>query len=82
MTSTQLLDNVFDLLLEITEDNTIPKNVKKKMSEVMGILKQDVDISIRINKSLQELDDIANDNNIPQYARTQIWNLVSILEKF
>ena len=27
------------------------------------------------------VDEIVNDNNMQQYTRTQIWNLVSLLEK-
>ena len=79
--SDEALKDVVDLLLEITEDSTIPKNVKRKMSEVMKILEQDGDIPIRVNKSLYELDDVVNDNNMPSFARTQIWNVVSLLEK-
>jgi len=33
------------------------------------------------NKALDELDELVSDNNIQQYTRTQIWNVVSLLEK-
>ena len=75
------LKNIIELLLEISEDSSTPKNVRGKMTQVAGILKEEVDDSIKINKALNELDEIVNDNNMQQYARTQIWNVVSLLEK-
>jgi len=47
----------------------------------MDILNGKTDLSIRINKALNELDEIADDTNIQSYTRTQIWNIVSLLEK-
>lgn len=73
--------NVIDLLSEISEDTTTPKNVKGKMLQIIAILREDVDDSIKKNKVLHELDEIVNDNNMQQYIRTQIWNVVSLLEK-
>lgn len=73
--------NVIDLLSEISEDTTTPKNVKGKMLQIIAILREDVDDSIKKNKVLYELDEIADDNNMQQYIRTQIWNVVSLLEK-
>jgi len=36
---------------------------------------------IRINKALHELEEIADDINLQPFTRTQLWNIVSILEK-
>ncbi len=80
MTNVKLKD-IIDLLIEISEDSTTPKNIKEKVTGVVNILKEDVDVSIKVNKALHELDEIANDNNMQQYTRTQIWNVVSLLEK-
>jgi uncharacterized protein (UPF0147 family) len=75
------LNNVISLLNEIGEDQSTPKNVKERMIKVADILNQDVDFSIKVHKALNELDDIISDNNMQHYTRTQIWNVVSLLEK-
>ena len=75
------LNNVISLLNEIGEDQSTPKNVKERMIKVADILKQEVDFSIKVHKALNELDDIISDNNMQHYTRTQIWNVVSLLEK-
>ena len=75
------INDVIDLLIEISNDSETPKNVKEKMVHVTEILKNGDDDSMKINKALHELDEIVNDNNMQQFARTQIWNVVSLLEK-
>jgi len=37
-------------------------------------------VEIRIDKSLQGLDEISDDPNLSSYTRMQIWNVVSVLE--
>ena len=69
------------LLNEIAQDRTVPKNIRTAMEQAKASLadgKQD--IAVRINGAISILDDVANDPNIPVYSRTQIWNIVSMLE--
>jgi uncharacterized protein (UPF0147 family) len=77
----QELNNVIELLSEISEDTSAPKNIRSKMSEVSKILKESTDHCMKINKALNELDEVVNDHNMQQFTRTQIWNVVSLLEK-
>jgi len=74
------LDGVIEAFEELQEDPVVPKNVKAKLSEILTILKGQSDTSFKINKALDELDQIANDTNIQAYTRTQIWNVASLLE--
>ncbi len=67
---------------ELREDNTVPKNVKEKVQAVIQILNDEKEeLSMRIDKALQILDDVAEDSNLQSYTRTQVWNIVSMLEK-
>ena len=75
------LDFVINSLSEIQADATVPRNVRTKIEGILNTLKQDMEISIKINKSLNELDGIASDVNLQSYTRTQIWNAMSLLEK-
>ena len=75
------LDSVINSLSEIQADATVPRNVRTKIEGILNTLKQDMEISIKINKSLNELDGIASDVNLQSYTRTQIWNAMSLLEK-
>jgi len=69
-------------LKELLEDASVPKNVKESIERVIKTLEENGDLSIRVNKALNDLDEIADDINMQAYTRTQIWNIVSMLEKF
>ncbi len=74
------LKDVKDLLLELLEDNTVPRNVKTKLQGILSALNEDAELSLRVNKALNILDEISDDNNIQTYTRTQLWNIASVLE--
>ncbi|RLG21968.1 hypothetical protein DRN74_00980 [Candidatus Micrarchaeota archaeon] len=70
------------LMLPITEDNTVPKNIRRVVSEASDKLSEDSDdISVNIATAIYMLDEISNDINMPSHTRTQIWNIISNLEK-
>jgi uncharacterized protein (UPF0147 family) len=74
------LEDVVFVLNELLEDTTVPKNVKAKIKMIIESLNEDTELSLRINKALNILDEISDDNNIQTYTRTQIWNIASLLE--
>lgn len=74
------VNEVIEALDDMLNDSTIPKNVKNKIQSTMDALKEEIEISLRVNKALQELDELTDDINIEPYTRTQLWNIVSMLE--
>lgn len=75
------LDPIIHALDNIKEDKRVPKNIREGCEECMKILdNEDGDFSVRINSCVSILDEISNDPNIPMYTRTQVWNIVSMLE--
>ena len=76
------VDVVINSLNEIQADSTVPRNVRTKIESIVNTLKEDTELSIKINKSLNELDELSSDVNLQAYTRTQIWNIMSALEKF
>ncbi len=75
------IEEIVEILEELRDDNTVPRNVKEKVRLTIGVLKSNNEVTINVNKALQELDEIADDPNLQAYTRTQIWNIVSLLEK-
>ena len=69
------------ILKELLEDSAVPKNVREKIETVIKTLEEDGDESLKVNKALNDLDEVADDVNMQPYTRTQIWNIVSMLEK-
>ena len=73
---------IVKLLTEITEDRTVPRNIRAAAEEAKKELTERTENSwdIRLSSAISVLDDIINDPNMPMYTRTQIWNVVSMLE--
>ena len=77
-----LLGDIIETLGDLKEDGVVPKNIKIKVDAIIENLSQESEISMKVNKALNELDEISDDPNLQAYTRTQIWNIVSMLEKF
>lgn len=76
------VQDVMEMVGEIVEDSTLPRNVKAKLEEIASELKETPpnDVRLKADKCIHELDDISSDVNIQPFVRTQIWSVVSMLE--
>ena len=74
------MESVNKLLDEVNDDRTVPRNIRNMVIEAKSSLNGKQEIAVRINSAISILDEVANDSNIPTYTRTQIWNIVSMLE--
>ena len=81
MSSKELTKETIETLQELEEDTNLPKNIKIKIQKIIEMLKEDAEVSIKVNKALNDLDEISNDPNLESYTRAQLWNIVSLLEK-
>jgi len=80
MESEQLRE-VIELLSNLESDHLIPRNIRYKIKAAHGLLlNDDQALSIRVDRSIQELDDVADDPNVPIETKTQLWDLFSKLE--
>ncbi len=76
--------NVGDIIFslhELSQDNTVPRNVKLKIADILKILNENTDLKIRVSKAQNGLDDIAEDVNLQMHTRTQLFGIVASLEK-
>ena len=76
------VEKLVEMMKEIIEDRTVPKNIKKAVEEaIKELTNRDNELMVRINGCVSILDEIATDPNIPLYTRTQLWTIVSLVEK-
>tara|TARA_Y100000310_G_C20558874_1_gene751999 strand:+ start:501 stop:749 length:249 start_codon:yes stop_codon:yes gene_type:complete len=81
MKSSAKVKDIIDTLSELQADQTIPKNTTIKIQEVIDILNSESEQSMKVNKAFNILEGVADNSNLPSYIRTQIWNIISMLEK-
>ena len=72
---------VVNSLNEIHSDATVPRNVRTRIESIVKTLNESTELPIKINRALNELDELASDVNLQSYTRTQLWNVMSVLEK-
>lgn len=75
------LTPIAGLLEQIVNDRTVPKNIRKAAEDSKASLDSTQAEQVKISTAIHILDEITNDPNMPTYTRTQIWNVVSMLEQ-
>jgi len=74
------ISQVIEFMDMLMGDNTIPKNIKKAISDAKEKLSVPGDPVFRASSAIYMLENVSEDINLPMHARTQIWNIVSSLE--
>lgn len=75
----QLIE-VLNLLDSLCKDASISKNVRSVLELIRHNLNTGQELGVKIDSALQKVEDISLDPNLSTYARSQIWNLTSMLE--
>ena len=69
------------MLQNISEDSTIPRNIRRAADSTKSVLlDESQSIGLRAAIAISMIDEVSNDPNMPVHARTRIWELVSQLE--
>lgn len=75
------IENICSGLDMLVEDTSVPRNIRRVSEEIKGLLTDSsAPLDVRKAKAISQLDDIANDPNIPLHGRTLVWNILSQLE--
>jgi uncharacterized protein (UPF0147 family) len=76
------IEPIVKLLTGIIEDRTVPRNIRSAAEEAKRELTENTQDNwdLRLSSAISVLDEITNDPNMPMHTRTQIWNIVSMLE--
>ena len=74
------LQNIITVLEDLKEDPTMQKNVKIKIQNAISELKNNKEKNVAIHKALNELDDLADNSSMDSFIRSQIFNIISVLE--
>ena len=71
-----------DIRSSIAEDASVPRNVRSNVVTGMEtyLLNQKDDLDLRIYSTISVLEEQINDTNIPQHARTRLFEFIRDLE--
>ncbi len=71
---------VIGLIDMVGEDTSVPKNIRRALSEAKERLKGADELSTRVSVAIYSIEGVSEDINMPMHARTQIWAILSALE--
>ncbi|OGS48946.1 MAG: hypothetical protein A3K68_04990 [Euryarchaeota archaeon RBG_16_68_13] len=75
------LKQIMDVLDQIAEDTSVPRNIRRGAVDAKArLVKKDEALDLRVTSAIMIMDELANDPNIPLHGRTLIWNIISQLE--
>ena len=75
------IQSIVEVLEELAADSTVPQSVRAKISKSLQTLKNpSQDVSMRVNKVQDDLEQMTSDSNLPNYVRTQLMNISGMLE--
>ncbi len=66
---------------DLYNEKRIPKNIRSVIEEVLKVLKgPEHSNTVKLSTAVSMLEEACNDPNIPPHLRTEMWNVISILE--
>ncbi len=75
------LKQVMDVLDQLAEDTSVPRNIRRGATDAKErLLQPNEAMDVKAASAIFILDELANDPNIPLHGRTLIWNIISQLE--
>ncbi len=80
MSSKQNLDGVIYLIDNVLNDNGVPRNIRKSVSDAKDKLQQGGN-EVNITSAVYLLDECLNDINMPFHTRPELMEIISELER-
>ena len=74
------VDQLVSLIDLVIGDTSIPKNIRKAMSDAKEKLLTEEDLTVSASSAIYILNEVSEDINMPMHARTQLWTILSALE--
>ncbi len=75
------LSDVITKIEETLQNCSMPRRVKGTLTHVKEeLMKDNPELAVRATTAVYELDEVANDINIPMHAKTVLWDIISDLE--
>ncbi len=71
---------LIELIQSIVADRGVPRRIKDVLEDSMTALNGCAECGEKIPQLISILDDASSNPNLSMNARTQIWNIVSVLE--
>ena len=73
------MEDIIEIMESILDDRVVPRNIRAKVEEAIAKVK--ANNVTTLSEAVYLLDDISNDVNMPEHTRTDIWQVISMIEE-
>jgi len=73
------MEDIIEIMDSILDDRMVPRNIRAKVDEAIAKVKGKTITTL--SEAIYLLDDISNDVNMPEHTRTDIWQIISMIEE-
>ncbi|MDY6779311.1 MAG: UPF0147 family protein [Halobacteria archaeon] len=81
MTDEEKINQAVDELDRVIDDDSVPQNIRESLEEAKEhLLDESQEPTERAANSINVLNDVSDDPNLPMHTRTKIWNISGELE--
>jgi len=81
MSIEEKVSQIVRLMGTVIDDASIPRNVRRAVGEAKEKLEGSDDLNARVSSAVYAIEQVSEDINMPMHARTQIWTILSALER-
>lgn len=74
------IKGLIESLEELSEEEGVSKLMQDKIATMIRTLQEDIELELRVDRIRSILEELDENNNIPNYIRTQLWNISAALE--
>ena len=79
-TATDNIAQSIQVLSELAQEQGVPKSVQIRILGITKILEEpNGEPSIRVNRALNALEELADENHLPSFARSQVFSVLGLL---
>ncbi|MEK6874385.1 MAG: UPF0147 family protein [Nanoarchaeota archaeon] len=71
---------IIEALRELGSDITLPKSLKQKIDDIITALTTENNDPLLVNRALSELSELSENVNMQAHIRTQLFNVIGLLE--
>lgn len=76
------MTQALNVLQKIAEDNGVPRNIRRSATDAIKVLQGKIYTSaVKASNAISILEECGQDPNMPLFARTAIWQAISVLEQ-
>jgi len=73
------MEDIIEIMESILDDRMVPRNIRAKVDEAIAKVRGSTITTL--SEAIYLLDDISNDVNMPEHTRTDIWQIISMIEE-